>query len=400
MLPLARKAAMRDRRSRVGEVGSNRNDAPSVVGVHRWTILGAAALLALAALVASMNHWVALDDAVWRAVLTARGCGTDRLVERAIGVATATLALLLLAATIGHVAAVGPRSAWPWLATWALGLLVGKAMKHVFTRDRPSALPDLTVGYSFPSAHVMNGMLAMLVVVALARAFRHRSSWVVVATVAVGALVGGRVMLGRHWATDVLGGALAAFALGGLATPAIARRPVAVPLVLAGLASTALALDVRLGSAGIRLPSPLLARHAAVVDVDVGPEMTSPRSGDWREAGLERPFGSYLWLEGSASIVLSVPASRTDLFAAARLALGGRPEKQRGSCMRLDVTLNGRRLARFVPFVGWREYRFAIPPGVLRAGDNELRIDAERDGRSARFGVTYARIASSRSPSE
>lgn len=386
--------------SRVGEVGSNRNDAPSVVGGHRWTVVGVAALLALAALLASMSHWVALDDAVWRGVLTARGCGTDRLVERAIGTATATLALLLVAATLGHVSSVGPRSAWPALATWALGLLVGKALKHVFTRDRPSALPDLTVGYSFPSAHVMNGMLAMLAVVALARAFRHRGTWAAVATVAVATLVGGRVMLGRHWATDVLGGALGALVLGGLVTPAIARRPIAVPVVLAGLAAIALALDVRFGSAGMRLPSPLLARRAAVVDVDVGPEMTSPRSGDWREPGLERPFGSYLWLEGSASVVLSVPEDRMELLEAARLAFGGRPEKQRGSCMRLDVTLNGRSLARFAPFVGWREYRFAIPPGLLRAGDNELRITAERDGRSARFGVTYARLAARRSASE
>lgn len=374
--------------------------APTVLATRGWVAAGAGALLGLVALVASLDHWIALDDAVWRMVLLARGCGTDRIVESAVGAATATLGAMLVLAVALHVRGVGARSAWPWLATWALGLLVSKTMKHAFTRDRPSALPDLTIGYSFPSAHVMNGVLAMAAIVVLVRVLPRRGIWRAVAVTAVGVLVGGRVLLGRHWATDVVGGVLTAVALTGLVTPAIARRPVLVPAVLALVAAGVLAFDARLGESGMRLPSPLVARDAAVVDVDVGPEMQSARAGDWREAGLERPFGSYLWLEGRASIVLNVPAHAVRDDARMQLAFGGRPEKLRGSCVRLDVSLNDRSVARFVPFVGWREYRLDIPLGVLRVGDNVLTIDARRADRSGRFGVTYARIAPDRSDAE
>jgi membrane-associated phospholipid phosphatase len=384
------------RRGRV----DGREQTPSAMPVRGFVVMGLAALIGLALLVASLDRWIELDDAIWRAVLMARGCGTDRVVERAVTIATGTLALLLVAATVTHVRVVGMRSTWTWLVTWGLGLLVSKTMKHVFTRDRPSALPDLTVGYSFPSAHVMNGVVAMVAIIALTRGFRRGRGWGALAAVAAATLVGGRLMLGRHWATDVLGGALTALVLVGLATPAIARRPLLVPAGLAVLALGLLAFDARLGDGGMRLPSPLVAQGAAVVSVDVGPEMTSPRSGDWREAGLERPFGSYLWLDGAASIVLNVPAYDLGVLAPGRLAFAGRPEKIRGSCLRLDVTLNGRSLARFVPFVGWREYRLTIPRGVLAPGDNELRIAATRAGPSARFGVTYARIEKPRSTAE
>lgn len=384
----------------MGDVEPKPSGAPTLPATRRYVAAGAGALLGLVALVASLDRWVPFDAAVWRAVLFARGCGTDRVVEHAVGVATSTLGVLLVLVVGMHVRRAGVQSVWPWLASWALGLLVSKTMKHAFTRDRPSALPDLTVGYSFPSAHVMNGVLAMVAIVVLARVLPRRGLWRAVAVTAAGVLIGGRVLLGRHWATDVVGGVLTAVVLTGLVTPATARRPVLVPVVLAVVASGVLAFDARLGEGGMRLPSPLVARAAALVDVDVGPEMSSPRSGDWREAGLERPFGSYLWLEGRASIVLNVPVRAGSDGTKMQLAFGGRPEKLRGSCMDLEVTLNDRRLARFVSFVGWREYRLAIPPGVLRAGDNVLTIDARRVDRSGRFGVTYARIATEPSAAE
>ncbi|MCC6849351.1 MAG: phosphatase PAP2 family protein [Deltaproteobacteria bacterium] len=356
--------------------------------------------LGLAALVASLDRWVPLDDAIWRGVVLARGCGADVLVERAVDAATHGLAILLAIVLVLHVRAAGARSAWPWLATWILGLLASKTLKHVFTRDRPSALPDLTVGYSFPSAHVMNGLLAALAVVALAWRFRHRARWCGAATAAAATVIAGRVLLGRHWATDALGGVLAAGILAGLARPAIARRPVAAPLVLGAVAAAALGLDQRLGERAFRLPSPLVARRAALVDVDVGPEMPTPRRGGWREAGLERPFGSYLWLEGEASLVLTVDPGDAAAASAAMLVFAARPEKVRGSCLRLDVALNGRAIASFVPFVGWREYRLRMPPGVLRAGDNELAFAVRRSTGTARFAVTYARLAGAPSAAE
>lgn len=354
------------------------------------TAIGVAATVAFAALVATLGRWVSVDDAVWRAIMLARGCGTDAVVERAAEIATHALGVLLAAAVVLRVRNGGVGSAWPWLATWILGLLASKTLKHVFTRDRPSALPDLTVGYSFPSAHVMNGLVAMLAVIALSRGFRRRGPWRLLAAGAEITIVAGRLLLGRHWATDALGGALAALVLVCFVTPAITRRPRAAPVALGAIVAVVLGLDGRLGESGLRLSSPLVARHAAIVDVDVGPEMPTPRDGGWREAGLERPFGTYLWLEGEAGLVLRLDRRTPAASSGATLAFAGRPQKLPGTCQHLDVTLNGQSLARLVPFVGWREYRVPIPAGVLRPGDNRLAFAARR------FAVTYARIAADR----
>lgn len=350
----------------------------------------------IVALVVSLVRWIAWDDAVWRAVLSWRGCDTDAVVEHAVRYATAALAALLVTALALHVRFHGVRPAWAWLVTWLLGLLASKTLKHVFTRDRPSALPDFTTGYSFPSAHVMNGIVAALAVMALAAAFRRRAWWRASAAFAATIMIVGRVLLGRHWASDVLGGIASAVVLVALVPPAVARRPLAASLLLAGLGGAVLAVDHRLGSGGWRLPSPLVGREAALVDVDVGPEMSAPRRGGWSDPGLERPFGSYVWLEGEASLSFDVDADRARA-PGARLAVAGRPRKDRGSCAYVDVTLNGRRLGHFVPFVGWREYRFAIPDGILRAGANELAIAARGSRGPARFAVTYVRVAADRS---
>jgi membrane-associated phospholipid phosphatase len=364
---------------------------PDACGREAIAVVAGAAL-GFGALVASLDRWLFVDDAVWRWVLLARGCRTDGIVEQAVDVATIGLAAMLAFGCVLHLRVKGLRSAWPWLATWALGMLASKMLKHVFTRDRPSALPDLATGYSFPSAHVMNGLLAALAVVALAWPFRHRARWCLLASAAAVTMVCGRVLLGRHWTTDVVGGVLAALVLAGGAVPLIARRPLAAPLALGALAVALLAFDACLGDAGIRLPSPLLSRQAAVADVDVGPEMTTARRGEWHEPGIEPPFGSYLWIEGEASLVLPVVAGSVAGGAAAMLVFAARPEKRHDSCLRLDVALNGRRLARFVPFIGWREYRLSIPTGVLRDADNDLVFSARRSTGPARFAVTSARI--------
>lgn len=369
----------------------------------RWLrIVGTAAVLALIALVASLDRWVAVDDAVWRGVLTLRGCGTDLTVERTVELATRALAAVLVVAVVLNVRVAGAAAlgaVWPWIGTWFLGLLVSKMLKHLLTRDRPSALPDLAVGYSFPSAHVMNGILAMTAVLMLTYGFRHRWRWYAVATSLTAVVAGGRVLLGRHWATDVLGGAFSALVLVGFVVPALVRRPVLAPTVLAVVAAAALVVDRRLGDGGVQLPSPLVGRRAALVDVHVEPGLRPVLLGSWKEAGRERVVGSYLWLLGDGTVPLDVPADATT-GRPLRLAFGGRPQRSDRSCVGLEVALNGQTIGRFLPFVGWREYRLAVPPRLLRAGRNELTIMAAgRDG-PARFGIRYVRVAREASAAE
>jgi membrane-associated phospholipid phosphatase len=360
--------------------------------------VGVFALLALVGLVASLEHWVAFDDAVWRRVLFLRSCSTDVVVERSIELATRALAVLLVVVVVLHVRTAGGRSVVPWLGTWALGLLVGKMLKHVLTRERPSALPDLAVGYSFPSAHVMNGLLAMLAVMVLVHRFPRRGRWRVLAALFTATLALGRLLLGRHWATDVLGGAASALALAGFVVPAMLRRPAATATVLSTLMVAALVADRRLGEGSIHLPTPLVSRRSALVEIDVGPEQRPNLHGGWVEAGRESVVGTYLWLLGDGTIPFDVGGDVLTSPMPLQVAFAGRPQRSARVCLTLDVELNGRQLGRFFPFVGWREYRLPIPANLLRPGGNTLKIAAAgRDG-AARFGVDYVRIAAASGP--
>jgi hypothetical protein len=142
----------------------------------------------------------------------------------------------------------------------------------------------------------------------------------------------------------------------------------------------------------------LIGSRLALIDVDVEPSLLPQLGGSWRDAGDERPAGSFIWLEGSGTIPIEVPEGILGVRGAGsgrvlRLAFGGRTEKIRSSCVTLGVDLNGQPLARFVPFNGWREYRFPIPPNLLRSGRNDLAISAETSEGPTRFAVTYVRVA-------
>src|SRR6185369_9935790 len=79
--------------------------------------------------------------------------------------------------------------------------------------------------------------------------------------------------------------------------------------------------------------------------------------------------------------------------AAASLAFGGREDLRQRRCLSARVTLNGRELARFVPFVGWREYRLLVPPGWLRSGANEIRFEVtDAAGEPWPYAMAYVRL--------
>ncbi|MEO6026979.1 MAG: phosphatase PAP2 family protein [Candidatus Binatia bacterium] len=363
------------------------------------TTIGLVALGALAALVTSLQHTVALDDWVWRHVLLMRGCATDGLVDRIVDDLTRGLIVLMAVVVIVHARQHGWRSAWPWVSACGLGLVAGKALKHVLTRDRPSSLPDVAIGYSFPSAHAMNSMAALLAILALAYGFRRRNLWWIAATVPTAMVAAGRIVLGRHWFCDVMGGALAAVALIGLVVPAVARRPVVAPVLLALVLSVTLLVDHRLGDAGLRLPTPMIGARAASIVVDVGRNDGTALDGTWREPGEEHPGGPHRWLQDQGTIALQV----SDVLAAdlareadgLRLAFGGRTANPRPGCMTVTVELNRRVVGRFVPFEGWREYRLPIPRGLLHAGRNDVALAVTAANGPARLALSYLRIGRS-----
>lgn len=342
-------------------------------------IVGGVALAGLAALVLSLEHWIVLDDAVWRSVLHARGCETDARVDRVVDLATHLLTAIFVVVAAAHAYRNGARATWPWIAVSLLGLLTSKTLKHVFTRERPSALPDLAHGFSFPSAHVMNSLVASIAVTVLTRHARGRAWWRVVAVGLTLFVAVGRVLLGRHWASDVFGGWLAALALVGLVVPTIRRRPVVAPLVFTVALAGGFVIDRRLGPDGVHLPTPLVSAREATLDVDV------PARDD------DRSVGRVAWFDGTATITVDVPPD-LDVGRALELAVGGRSERALAACLTLAFALNGTEVGRFIAFRGWREYRVMVPPGTLRVGANTLTLSAATGDGPARWALVYARF--------
>lgn len=362
-------------------------------------------MAALAAEIVLLPRLVELDGALWRAVLFARGCDADRAVDWIVTAATRVVMVLLAAATVLSVRGVGVRETWPPLAVCAVGLLTGEFLKNVFMRERPSMIPDVALGHSFPSGHVMNTTLAALAILVLVAGFRHpRRWWAAAALVAI--VAAGRLLLGHHWLLDALGSGLAAVALMGLCLPSFRRRPLLAPAVLALALATVLTVDLHWRALEIRLPSPLSALTPRVVEIDVGAALgTAALRGDWTPLA-ERALGRLgAWLRGAGTVVIEMPAaaggggppSGEDAVPGGRpaeLVFAGRPDITDQRCVSLRVAVNGQALAPFVPFVGWREYRLPLPPGTVRPGANEVRIEAVADREAPwRFALVYLRVA-------
>lgn len=105
-----------------------------------------------------------------------------------------------------------------------LGLLVGKLITEVWSRPRPFVAHPGAIHLfaphaadaGFPSDHATAS-----VAIAATLLLRHRSRWGAIALVCAMVLIVGRVALGYHYPTDVLGGA----ALGTLAALFLAIPP-------------------------------------------------------------------------------------------------------------------------------------------------------------------------------
>lgn len=350
--------------------------------------LGGAAALAFVALVLALPHLVWIDDRVWSIVLVWRGCGTDRLVERSVDVATWMLALLFLVTLVAAVRGGDGRRAWAALTVAGLGLLANGVMKELFARERPSNLPDVVIGHSFPSGHVMNSALAGILIVVLARRLPHGRRLVVPGVALALLTSSGRVLFAHHWMLDAVGAVLAAVALAALAFAAFERRPLLAPSLAALACLAVLVLATRVS---IALPSPLTAGGADVIEVDVGsPEAASALTGAWESPIVEHPGGSLAWLTGAGTVTVTLPPTPAG-EGLGTLVIAGRPDAAEVGCRHVTVSLDDRRVASFVPFRGWREYRLSA--AVVRSGANRVVLEtALADGRPARFAVAYVGI--------
>jgi membrane-associated phospholipid phosphatase len=108
-----------------------------------------------------------------------------------------------------HLARRERREALAWLAVGVAAALVPEVVKAVVARPRPTLWPWLlpTAGYAFPSGHAVAGaaLYPLLGWLALRGRGLGRAGYAL--GLAVGVFIGvGRLYVGVHWPSDVLGG--------------------------------------------------------------------------------------------------------------------------------------------------------------------------------------------------
>jgi undecaprenyl-diphosphatase len=207
---------------------------------RRWAVALLAAFLLLAVLV--VLRWPPLVDrdlstdlAVHAMVLRDRALlTTATIVTNAGSPVSVDIITALVAGWLLYRRRIGP--AVYLVAARLVELVVETIAKHVVGRPRP-ALPD-PIGhassFSFPSGHTSGTavLCAALVVLALQTSRRHAAAWVVLAGVAIVAVAASRVLLGVHYPSDVLGGALLGVACALITRPLLSvapKRGVAAP---------------------------------------------------------------------------------------------------------------------------------------------------------------------------
>lgn len=112
----------------------------------------------------------------------------------------------------------GPRCAVALGGASLLSNLASSLLKVAFARPRPDLTPhlDLQTSFSYPSGHATSAAAVYLMLAFLAPQRWKRAAWSLAGAMIV--LNGfSRMMLGVHWASDILGGTMlgAAFALLG-----------------------------------------------------------------------------------------------------------------------------------------------------------------------------------------
>jgi membrane-associated phospholipid phosphatase len=254
-----------------------------------------------------------------------------------------------------------------------IGSFFCELLKTMLERPRPSVLPSLSVGNSFPSGHVTTAVLvAGTLGFLLARS--HCPRWVKWSGVSmlsllVGITVGQRLYSGHHWLSDIVGSVLLASAWLCFALPRqqlllVSRRSVAG---FAGL------LVVYGGfyffpTVRLALPSALSILGQPVFAIAFGEEKDrGALRGEWGDEFQDPPS---LWIyQEEASVEAPLPQAGKYLL---KIAVRPLLQSKAFACFPLEITVNQQRVGALLLYRGWREYSLHIDPAWTRAGVNTI----------------------------
>jgi undecaprenyl-diphosphatase len=193
------------------------------MSLHRWE-LGAAAVLAVAfAVLAVLTTLPAVAASDLRIDLAVNTVVATNPALRAVAWAATTAGSPVAVDIVTGIAVIG---LWiwgdrAWRVRAALYLIVARlaelgietAVKYLTNRHRPMIPHPLATAHdtSFPSGHTAGTAALCVCLLVLAwpgLSGRARGGWAAAVAIVVGAVGASRVLLGLHYVTDVLGGAL------------------------------------------------------------------------------------------------------------------------------------------------------------------------------------------------
>ena len=118
--------------------------------------------------------------------------------------------VLVIIVTSWHLVRKERREAIAWIAVSAAIFSLRFALKMSFARPRPQLWPPLVIEttYAFPSGHAIgtSAFYPLLAWTVFAAHTKRKWPWMVLAVLAVMVVGIGRLYMGLHWPTDVLGG--------------------------------------------------------------------------------------------------------------------------------------------------------------------------------------------------
>jgi hypothetical protein len=248
-------------------------------------------------------------------------------------------------------------------------------LKTAFERARPSTLPPLFTGNSFPSGHTI-GALLLAGTLGYFLLQQRTTGWkkgigIVVLLVCVMAVMWQRLYFGHHWLSDILGSLLLSsawlcFALIRPAGHSMLRHfaPACVGLVVG------YPLFYYFPTARVVLPSVKTSMREPLLSLafgDVAPTVSF--QGAWGERGHE-PAGPITWMHyGEASVDVQLPDRQAYVV---QFAVRPSSEPKGDGCFPLEISMNQQPVQRFFLQRGWRQYELRLDPSLIQVGLNTL----------------------------
>jgi undecaprenyl-diphosphatase len=275
-----------------------------------------------------------------------------------------------------------------WTEAWRVAFVVIggglfiEVLKTGFERARPSVLPPLFTGNSFPSGHIGGVVLfAGVLCYLLARQQWKRTvkqGGVFLLASLVGITIWQRLYSGHHWMSDVIGSVLLMSAWLCFTLPypelfsSVKRSAVVVVGMMVCYASFYCFPSTRLILPSVRSEDREPLRSVVFGEPPIQPLL----QGMWGDH-TEEPAGPITWMgHGVASVAVNLPESQPyTLRLAVRLADPPNPSV----CTPLEILVNQHPAGRLLLSRGWREYGVHLNPSSIVPGLNLITFRTSAD---------------------